>query len=144
MRLWRGAAQDIRDQQCALVHEQHERSKLPARQGKHRGRKEKRRPRCCSGGARDRAQAAHDGELDGQVNCNEFEADAGPARVASMGGWSWSYGELPRASAIGAVGSSGIGVGLRLRLMPQYDGSPVRWQLHLGWRVAAARRCRAG
>merc|ERR1712167_449732 len=43
-------------------------------------------------------------------------------RVASMGGFSWSYGELPMED-LAVVGHSGAGNGLRLLISPLTDGT---------------------
>ena len=49
---------------------------------------------------------------------------AADQRVASMGGLSWSYGELPRPTSIHAVvGASGAGLGLRVLIAPREDGT---------------------
>ena len=53
----------------------------------------------------------------------------GGGRVASHGGFSWSYGELPRPGARGGViGSAGAGLGLIVRFEPQSDGG-VAWRV---------------
>ena len=57
----------------------------------------------------------------------------GGGRVAAMGGFSWSYGELPRPGARAVVGASGAGLGLIVRLAPQMDGE-VAWQV---WRAGS-------
>ena len=49
-------------------------------------------------------------------------------RVASMGGFSWSYGELPAVAAPSVIGSAGAGLGLRFQLTPREDGH-VQWQV---------------
>jgi hypothetical protein len=60
---------------------------------------------------------------------------AADQRVASMGGMSWSYGELPRA-ANSVIGSSGSGLGLRLLLSPREDGT-VSFRVLLGGGAAS-------
>ena len=51
-------------------------------------------------------------------------------RVASMGGFSWSYGELPMED-LAVVGHSGAGNGLRLLISPLIDGT-MSYSVELG------------
>lgn len=59
------------------------------------------------------------------------------ARVASMGGVSWSYAEVPSPSTQATVGSAGAGLGLILRIAPRTDGE-VMWQLLQGGNVVVS------
>ena len=54
-------------------------------------------------------------------------------RVASMGGFSWSYAELPSpTSAYAVVGSSGAGLGLRILLTPREEDGEISFRVLLG------------
>ena len=50
-------------------------------------------------------------------------------RVLRVGGFSWSYGQLPAAAARGVVGALGVGLGLRVLLAPKLAGAGVAWQV---------------
>ena len=50
-------------------------------------------------------------------------------RILRVGGFSWSYGQLPAAAARGVVGALGVGAGLRVLLAPKMAGAGVPWQV---------------